>query len=145
MADSRAVSCVQPFSLELEADSTGWSPYEGGGIAAQHKQGKQLAFRSLDAALRLPGDFLLSDFAKLDRSALLHVGFQALDQFQGPPHRELVTSSNLCRLCALLTHWGHISVAPPLHQACCWTVSIVKDMPGRPRCAAPSHPLGDCC
>jgi len=28
-----------------------------------------------------PGEFLLSDFAKLERSPLLHLGFQALDAF----------------------------------------------------------------
>jgi Ubiquitin-activating enzyme E1 four-helix bundle len=33
-------------------------------------------------ALADPGEFLLSDFAKLDRSAQLHLGFQALDAFQ---------------------------------------------------------------
>jgi ubiquitin-activating enzyme E1 len=33
-------------------------------------------------ALADPGEFLLSDFAKLERSAQLHVGFQALDAFQ---------------------------------------------------------------
>ena len=33
-------------------------------------------------ALDQPGEFLLSDFSKMDRSAMLHVGFQALDAFQ---------------------------------------------------------------
>lgn len=33
-------------------------------------------------ALAEPGEFLLSDFSKLDRSAQLHLGFQSLDAFQ---------------------------------------------------------------
>jgi hypothetical protein len=28
-----------------------------------------------------PGEFLLTDFAKMERSPLLHLGFQALDAF----------------------------------------------------------------
>lgn len=39
-------------------------------------------FRLLLQALAKPGEFLLSDFAKLERSSLLHLGFQALDSFQ---------------------------------------------------------------
>ena len=45
------------------------------------KETKKLAFKTLAAAMEDPGEFLLSDFAKLDRSAVLHVGFNALDAF----------------------------------------------------------------
>lgn len=41
-----------------------------------------LAFKPLAEALDAPGEFLLSDFSKFDRPALLHAGFQALDAFQ---------------------------------------------------------------
>ena len=41
-----------------------------------------LDFKSLSDAVAEPGEFLLSDFSKFERSPLLHVGFQALDQFQ---------------------------------------------------------------
>ena len=40
-----------------------------------------LSFRSLAESLEDPGEFLLTDFAKLERSPLLHIGFQALDAF----------------------------------------------------------------
>ena len=50
--------------------------YTGGGIATQVRRQK-LAFKTLAAAMEDPGEFLLSDFAKLDRSAVLHVGFNA--------------------------------------------------------------------
>ena len=48
----------------------------------QVKETKELAFKTLKAALKDPGDFLVSDFSKIDRSAHLHIGFQALDAFQ---------------------------------------------------------------
>lgn len=40
-------------------------------------------------ALEKPGEFLLSDFAKLERSSLLHLGFQALDAFQASSRHPL--------------------------------------------------------
>lgn len=46
------------------------------------KEHKQLTFKTLEQGIAEPGEFLLSDFSKLERSALLHVGFQALDAFQ---------------------------------------------------------------
>ncbi len=39
------------------------------------------SFKPLSAALSEPGEFLMSDFAKFERPALLHVGFQAVDAF----------------------------------------------------------------
>lgn len=44
-----------------------------------------LSFQSLADALKEPGEFLLTDFAKLERSPLLHIGFQALDAFTVRP------------------------------------------------------------
>ncbi|KAI3434380.1 hypothetical protein D9Q98_002458 [Chlorella vulgaris] len=80
-APIRVKNC-KAHSFELDIDSTGFSPYQSGGIVTQHKSGKVLAFKTLAQALADPGEFLLTDFAKLDRSALLHVGFQALHAFQ---------------------------------------------------------------
>ena len=48
----------------------------------QHKEPKQLAFKPLAAAITEPGEFLVSDFAKLEQPAQLHLAFQALDAFQ---------------------------------------------------------------
>lgn len=53
-----------------------------GGIVTQHKEPKQLAFKPLSAAIAEPGEFLVSDFAKLEQPAQLHLAFQALDAFQ---------------------------------------------------------------
>ena len=75
----------QAHSFEVEVDSTQFSPYISGGIATQVKQSKTLDFQSLADAIANPGEFLLTDFSKFERSPLLHVGFQALDQFQVCP------------------------------------------------------------
>lgn len=49
---------------------------------AQFKRPKQLAFQPLQQAIDSPGEFLFSDFSKIERPGLLHVAFQALDAFQ---------------------------------------------------------------
>ncbi|PRW20689.1 Ubiquitin-activating enzyme E1 2 isoform A [Chlorella sorokiniana] len=74
--------CKEAHCFYLEVDSTNWNPYQRGGIVTQHKGSKTLAFKPLGQAIAEPGEFLLSDFSKLERSPLLHVGFQALDAFQ---------------------------------------------------------------
>ncbi|EQC27114.1 ubiquitin-activating enzyme E1 [Saprolegnia diclina VS20] len=51
------------------------------GYVTQVKQPVTLAFAPMDVATETPGEFLLSDFAKIGRSEVLHVAFQALDQF----------------------------------------------------------------
>jgi ubiquitin-activating enzyme E1 len=73
---------VQAHSFELEEDTSSYSTYVRGGIVTQFKRPKQLAFQPLQAALQSPGEFLFSDFSKIERPGLLHVAFQALDTFQ---------------------------------------------------------------
>lgn len=68
-------------SFEVDVDSSGFSAYISGGIVTQVKESKVLSFQPLADALKEPGEFLLTDFAKLERSPLLHIGFQALDAF----------------------------------------------------------------
>ena len=75
-------ACAQPHSFELEEDTSAYGEYQRGGIVTQHKEAKTLAFRGLEEATASPGEFLFSDFSKLERPALLHAGFRALDAFQ---------------------------------------------------------------
>lgn len=74
--------CMQPHSFELEEDTSSYSAYMRGGIVTQHKETKRLAFKPLAAAIAEPGEFLVSDFVKLEQPAQLHLGFQALDAYQ---------------------------------------------------------------
>ncbi|CAN6469750.1 unnamed protein product [Victoria cruziana] len=77
----RRIKNTRPYSFVLEEDTTKFGEYEKGGIATQVKQPKNLHFKPLKVALKDPGFFLLSDFAKHFRSPLLHSAFQALDKF----------------------------------------------------------------
>lgn len=77
----RKIKSTRPYSFMLEEDTTNFGTYARGGIVTQVKQPKVLKFKSLREALKDPGDFLLSDFSKFDRPPLLHLAFQALDQF----------------------------------------------------------------
>ncbi|XWS53372.1 hypothetical protein CRYUN_Cryun11dG0151900 [Craigia yunnanensis] len=77
----RKIKSARPYSFTLEEDTTKFSTYVKGGIVTQVKQPKVLNFKPLREALKAPGDFLLSDFAKFDRPPLLHIAFQALDKF----------------------------------------------------------------
>jgi len=47
----------------------------------QEKPHIRLQYQPLEKAQRDPGEFLLSDFSKIDRSNLIHVAFLALDAF----------------------------------------------------------------
>ncbi|XP_078447049.1 ubiquitin-activating enzyme 1 [Wolffia australiana] len=78
----RKVKNARPYSFCLEQDTTNFGHYIKGGIATQVKQPKLLNFKPLREALVDPGDFLLSDFSKVDHPQLLHVAFQALDKFR---------------------------------------------------------------
>ncbi|XP_027333908.1 ubiquitin-activating enzyme E1 1-like [Abrus precatorius] len=77
----RKIKNARAYSFTLEEDTSNYGSYEKGGIVTQVKQPKVLNFKPLREALSDPGDFLLSDFSKFDRPPLLHLAFQALDQF----------------------------------------------------------------
>ncbi|KAH7447147.1 hypothetical protein KP509_01G093700 [Ceratopteris richardii] len=78
----RRVKNCRPYSFCLDEDTSHFGAYEKGGIVTQVKQTKILNFKSLSEALNSPGDFLLSDFSKFDRSPLLHLAFRALDAYR---------------------------------------------------------------
>lgn len=79
---ARRVKNCRPYSFLLEEDTSAFGAYEKGGIVTQVKQPKLLKFKSFREAVKSPGEFLLSDFAKFDGPPLLHLAFQALDQFR---------------------------------------------------------------
>lgn len=86
--DARKVTVTGPFTFTLDiVDDEDKERFESGspstgGYVTQVKQPLAVKFKPLLSALAAPGEFLLSDFAKLERSALLHIAFQALDAFQ---------------------------------------------------------------
>lgn len=54
--------------------------YQRGGLYTQVKMPKVIDFQPLEKQLKKP-ELLISDFAKFDRPAQLHVGIQALHEF----------------------------------------------------------------
>ena len=78
----RRVKNVKAYSFELEEDTSNFKKYISSGLVSKVKEPKTLNFKPLGECIAEPGDFLLSDFAKLERPALLHVAFLALDEFQ---------------------------------------------------------------
>ncbi|GMF34123.1 unnamed protein product [Phytophthora lilii] len=84
----RKVTVTGPFTFTLDTlDAADEKLFEqgqpsSGGYVTQVKQPLVTKFKNLEQALAAPGEFLINDFAKIGRSELLHVAFQALDAFQ---------------------------------------------------------------
>lgn len=76
-----AITSKGPYTFEIPVDTTNLTPYENGGYVHEVKQPKDICFKPMRESLSKPGEFLLTDFAKLGRSELLHFAFQGLDKF----------------------------------------------------------------
>ncbi len=76
----RKVTVKGPYTFTI-GSTKGLGEYKRGGIFKQVKMPKEIAFKSLRESDKQP-EFLIADFAKFDRPAALHAGFQALSQFQ---------------------------------------------------------------
>ncbi|KAG1679642.1 hypothetical protein FOA52_006159 [Chlamydomonas sp. UWO 241] len=77
----KVINCKRA-SFQLDIDTSSYGDYARSGIVTQFKEPKTLVFKTLAESLADPGEMLLTDFAKFDRPAVLHVGFQALDAFE---------------------------------------------------------------
>ncbi|KAH7967635.1 hypothetical protein HPB52_001512 [Rhipicephalus sanguineus] len=62
-------------------DTTQFGDYVIGGVATQVKMPKDIKFKAFQESMAKP-DFVVSDFAKMSRPPQLHLGFQALQEFQ---------------------------------------------------------------
>ncbi|XP_019850641.1 PREDICTED: ubiquitin-like modifier-activating enzyme 1 isoform X3 [Amphimedon queenslandica] len=76
----RPVKELGPYTFSI-GDTTGFSDYVKGGAAVQVKMPKTFKFKSINESLNEP-EFLISDFAKFERPAQLHIGFQALHSYK---------------------------------------------------------------
>ncbi|TFY80751.1 hypothetical protein EWM64_g3261 [Hericium alpestre] len=83
--EPRKVTVKGPYTFSI-GDTTGFGDYKSGGIFTQVKMPKILEFHSLRESLKSPECFI-TDFAKFDRPATLHAGFQALWQFKAQNQR----------------------------------------------------------
>ncbi|KNC80767.1 hypothetical protein SARC_06876, partial [Sphaeroforma arctica JP610] len=74
------ITVLGPYSFTI-GDTRYFSAYESGGIALEKKQGSSVSFKSLREAMADP-EFVITDWGKMERPALLHAGFQALEKFK---------------------------------------------------------------
>lgn len=74
------VEVLGPYAFRI-GDVSKFGVYKKGGIFTQVKVPVKVSYKSLKEQLVEP-EFLFSDFAKFDRPAQLHLGFQALHQFK---------------------------------------------------------------
>lgn len=83
--EPRKVTVKGPYTFSI-GDTSNFSEYKSGGIFTQVKMPKILEFKSLRESLKNP-EFFVTDFAKFDRPATLHAGFQALSEFKAKEQR----------------------------------------------------------
>lgn len=73
------VEVLGPFAFRI-GNVEKYGTYQKGGIFTEVKVPTKMSFQSLQDSIANP-EFIFSDFAKFDRSAQLHLGFQALHFF----------------------------------------------------------------
>jgi len=71
-----------PHTFQIDFDSTAAGTYVTGGLLSKQKCPKQVSFKPLKDALRAPGEFVITDFAKMETPGQLHLGFWALAKWQ---------------------------------------------------------------
>ena len=109
----RKIKNVKAHSFQLEEDTTSYGAYTGGGIATQVKETKTLKFKTLKDAMADPGEFLLSDFSKLERSPALHLGFAALEKFAASNGGELPKPGDDADAAAVVAVANELNAAAP--------------------------------
>jgi ubiquitin-activating enzyme E1 len=77
--EPRKVAVKGPYTFTI-GDTSSLGEYKRGGIFTQVKAPKVIDFKPLKESLAAP-EHLISDFAKFDRPASLHAGWQALSAF----------------------------------------------------------------
>ncbi|PRP82322.1 ubiquitin activating enzyme E1, partial [Planoprotostelium fungivorum] len=77
----RQIKILSKYTFSIE-DTTNYSAYKTGGSITQVKMPKNLDFDPLRQSLENPGEFLCTDWAKMEAPAQLHVAFRALHQFR---------------------------------------------------------------
>ncbi|CAE6422306.1 unnamed protein product [Rhizoctonia solani] len=75
------VTVKGPYTFSIGDTSNLKGEYVSGGIFTQVKMPKIIEFKSLRESLKSP-EYFMTDFAKFDRPATLHAGFQALSAFK---------------------------------------------------------------
>ncbi|KAK0715654.1 hypothetical protein B0H67DRAFT_246461 [Lasiosphaeris hirsuta] len=77
--EPRKVTVKGPYTFSI-GNVSGLGQYKSGGLYQQVKMPRFVDFKSISEAIKDP-EYVVSDFAKFDRPAQFHVGFQALHAF----------------------------------------------------------------
>ncbi|GAV27416.1 hypothetical protein PMKS-000883 [Pichia membranifaciens] len=75
------IKVLGPFAFQLVDFNPEWGTYQKGGLYTEVKTPIKVSYQNLATQLRTP-EYVMSDFAKFDRPPQLHLGFQALHEFQ---------------------------------------------------------------
>ncbi|XP_035226335.1 ubiquitin-like modifier-activating enzyme 1 [Stegodyphus dumicola] len=78
--EPRKVQVFGPYTFGI-GDTSNFSDYIRGGVATQVNMPKTIHFKSFKEAIVDP-EFIMTDFAKLDRPPQLHLAFQAVHNFR---------------------------------------------------------------
>ncbi|CAI9743336.1 ubiquitin-like modifier-activating enzyme 1 [Octopus vulgaris] len=78
-SDPIKIKVLGPYTFSI-GDTTAHPQYNCGGIVKKVKMPKKLDFKPLREAIANP-EYVVTDFAKFDRPPLLHLAFQALDEY----------------------------------------------------------------
>lgn len=79
--EPREITVTGPYTFTV-GDISPNSSYIKGGYVTQVKQPTKMKFQTLSKGLNAPGEFLISDFAKMGHSEVLHQGFRALSEYK---------------------------------------------------------------
>ena len=77
----RKITVKDAFNFEI-GDTSKFTAYVKGGTVLQVKQPKALTFKPMTAASQQPGEFMPSDFGKLERASQLHLAFAVLEAYK---------------------------------------------------------------
>eukprot|EP00794_Sanderia_malayensis_P007342 gene7342-8162_t len=78
--EPKKIKVLGPYTFSI-GDTSSYSEYNSGGIVTEVKMPKLIKFKSLRQSIEDP-EFLITDFAKFDRPAQLHLAYQALHSFK---------------------------------------------------------------
>lgn len=75
----KKIKVLGPYTFSID-DTSNYSDYISGGVVAEVKMPKVVNFKKFSESLKTP-NFVISDFAKFDHPAQLHLAFNTLHEF----------------------------------------------------------------
>ncbi|RWS31670.1 hypothetical protein B4U80_01161 [Leptotrombidium deliense] len=83
--EPRKIRVLGPYTFSI-GDTSNFEDYVRGGVVTQVKMPKLINFKSMRESIKNP-EYLMSDFAKMERPPQLHLAFQTLHEFKNKHSR----------------------------------------------------------